>query len=62
MKQTVVENAREVCGSVIVGGKNPKKAAWEILEARNKDVWKLTKKKRKVKSCIYESKKDLERK
>ena len=30
-----------------------KEAAWkEVLGARDEDVWKLTKKKRKVKRCI----------
>ena len=45
VKWTMVESAREVCGSLRVGGKNPKsvwwtkEAAWkEVLRARDEDA------------------------
>ena len=44
VKRTMVESAREVCGSVRVGGKPPKSMWWndEIKAAvrRKEDVWK----------------------
>ena len=38
-----------------------KKKGWELeMEKKKKDVWKFTKKeKRKVKVCIYQSKKEV---
>ena len=44
MKRPMVEIAREVCGSVRVGGKNPKSMWWNYKDettVRRKDVvWK----------------------
>ena len=75
----MVESRREVCGSVRVGGKNPKSVCWnsEIKAAvrRKKAAWKevlvasyeaketcmevYIEEKRKVKRCIYHSKKKV---
>ena len=62
VKRAVVESAREVCGSVMVGGRNPKSVWWDDevrerglfgrkccepeMNMQKKDVWKFTKKKR----------------
>ena len=59
----MVESAREVCGSVQVGGGNPKHVWWngqvkatikrkedgwkEVLYGRDEDVWKLINRKRR---------------
>ena len=44
MKWTMVENAREVCNSVSVGGENPKNAWWndqvKVVVKRKKAAWK----------------------
>ena len=77
----MVESAREVCGSVRVGGGSPNSVWWndeikasvkrkettgkEMLEARDEvakerylEVYK--EEKRKVKRCIYQSKKNVQ--
>ena len=80
MKQAIVENAREVCCSVRVGGKNSKSVWWndEVKSAvrRKKADWKevlagsdeeakercmeaYREKKRKVKKCIYPTKRKV---
>ena len=57
----MVESAREVCGSVRVGGGNPKSVWWNnrvkaVVKMQEKGVWKSTKKRkgafRKVRSVI----------
>ena len=69
----MVESAREVCGSVRVGGKNPKsvrfndqvraavkrkEAAWEeVFGERCLEVYK--EKRRNFKRCIYQSKNEV---
>ena len=35
MKRAMVESAREVCGSVKVGGENPKNVWWNDGESSN---------------------------
>ena len=69
------ESAKEVCGSVIVGGKNPK-SVWyndevkaavrrkEVLPASDEEVKercmeKYREEKRKVKRCIYQGKRKV---
>ena len=79
IKQAMVESARKMCGSMKVGGKNPKsiwwndylKAAvqrrvstWKVLAASNEEAKEscmeaYREEKRKVKRCIYESRKKL---
>ena len=80
VKRTMVESAREVCGSVRVGGNIPKsvwcnyevkpavrrkEAAWkEVLvasdeEAKERYMETYREEKRKVKICIYQSKKKV---
>ena len=66
------DSAREMCDSVRVGGKNPKNGRWNVVKAainrkrllrrrlQKTDVWKLTKKKKRmVKWCTHQSKKVL---
>ena len=77
VKLAIVESAREVCGSVRVGGGNPKSVWWndqvkaavrdrrkEVLGAKDEDAKELCREvykeeKRKVKGCIYQSKKKV---
>ena len=79
VKQAIVESAREVCGSVRLGGKNPKsvwwnyeiktedrrkEAAWKVLTASNEEakercMEEYREEKRKVKRCIYQSRKKM---
>ena len=43
VKQAMVKSAREVCGSVRVGGKNPKSLWWNEIKAavtRKEAAWK----------------------
>ena len=44
LKRALVESAREVCGSVGVGGKNSKSVLWEdeinVVVKRKKAAWK----------------------
>ena len=47
----MVESAREVNGSVRMGGKL-------VMKRQKKDMWKHTEK-RKVKSCIYQNKRKV---
>ena len=68
IKLAILESAREVCGSVRVGGKNPKCVWWndeikatvrrKSASDETKDVWKPTAK-RKVKRCIIQNKKKV---
>ena len=76
VKWAMVESAREVCGSVQVGGGNLKcmwcnnqvKAAFErkeVLGVRDEDARERClevhkEKKRKVKRCIYQGKKEVQ--
>ena len=81
MKRAMVESAREVYGSVRVGGGNPKCVWWnEQVKAeikRKEDAWKVVlgardedvrenclevykEEKRKVRRCIYRSKKEIQ--
>ena len=71
----MVESAREVGGSVRVGGKNPKKVQWNdeikdsfmkkggcwqlVMKRQKKGALRHTEEKRKVKRCIYQSKKKV---
>ena len=80
VKRGMVDGAKEVCGSVRVGGTNPKnvwwtyevkaadkrkEAAWkEVLVARDEDAKErgqeiYKEEKRKIKRCIYKSKKEV---
>ena len=73
VKRAMVENAREVCGSVRVGGKSPKNVRWndvvkaavEKKEAAARDkvakdgcMGVYKEEKRKIKKCIYQSKRE----
>ena len=69
VKQSMVEGAREVCGSVRVGGKNPKSVWWNdkvkgerrlvgrcwqlAMEKQKKDVWKRTDKRKETLKGVY---------
>ena len=71
----MVESAREVCGSMRVGGKNPKSAWWNKYikaavrrkgmlaasneEAKERSMEMYREEKRKVKRSIYQSKKKV---
>ena len=45
VKQAMVESAREVCGSKIVGGNNPKSVWWneevKVAVRRKEAAWKV---------------------
>ena len=81
VKPAMFESAREVCGSVLVGGGTPKIVWWndqvKAAVKRKKDAWKevlgardedakerclqfYKEKKRKVKRCIYQRKKEVQ--
>ena len=69
VKQALVESAREVCGSVRGGGRNPKSEWWkyeakaafkrkeaswkEMMESKERCMEAYREEKRKVKRCIY---------
>ena len=44
VKRAIIESAREVCGSVRVGGKNPKNMWWKdevnVAVKRRENAWK----------------------
>ena len=62
----MVKNAREVCGSIRIGGNNPNSMWWNAKlkaevrdEEEKKDVWKFTKKKKEqLKDFISEQEED----
>ena len=76
MKRAIVESGREICGLVRVGGWNPKSVWWndqvkvavkrkKALGARNEDARErcsdvYKEENRKVKRCIYQSKKEVQ--